>query len=244
MLLVLRAHFAITLITLILQQRSSRWPSILQGGRHLVPWGHCIWETRLPFPRDWAAAWIPSPFPMAKSCFHLWDFAGFALILNGWLAVLQKIFIKRALLAEELEEKGQENWGALSAAVSRAARAAGEEGALRGPRQQTCAPGLLTHHPISSLGSQPTGSVRHWICTSEPWGHTGMLREGWHLPWVCQCLQRLRGKGKRNHRVQGSSLSLLLVYNRDSCKTRAVKLQEDGGWGGRQSAPISGADDF
>lgn len=49
---------------------------------------------------------MPPPFLTVKSCFHLWDFAGFTLILSGWLAVLQNTFIKHALLAEELKEEG------------------------------------------------------------------------------------------------------------------------------------------
>lgn len=44
-----------------------------------------------------------------------------------------------------------------------------------------------------------------------------------------------RGKKKKSRRAQGSSLSLLLVCSWDSYKTGAVKLQEDDGWGIRQS---------
>lgn len=141
-------------------------------------------------------------------------------------------------------------------------RGTGEEGGLGcqevpsqpAQEQQPCAPMAALSSLLQELQPpQFPPSTAHWECQTlnlHLWalvaqreaegGQAPALR----VPVLTEAEQG--GKEKKSHLFwgAGSSLSLLLVFNWESSKTRDVKFQEDGGWGIRQSAPISGAEDF
>lgn len=69
--------------------------------------------------------------------------------------------------------------------------------------------------PISFPTLKPTGGVRHWICTAEPWWQRDMLRDGRFLLWVCTCTACKgfwREKGQRNS-AQSCEINLFLLLS-------------------------------
>lgn len=151
---------------------------------------------------------MPPPFLMVKSCFHLWDFVGFTLVLNGWLAVLQNIFIKHALLAEKLKA---ERAGKLNCPVTSCSHGQTElpreEGGLgcqvvpaRSNSTRPVPPWLFTHLSSSNWAFNflPQATThRVWDAEFAPlsFGGTGRC---WGRAGTClECASAYKGRGER-----------------------------------------------